>query len=103
MRRDPDDNAGMVLLRLVRESFILPIRAWQMTLGRMLPPVCRFTPSCSHYMEEAIRKRGVLRGVTKGLWRILRCNPLGGSGYDPVDPQVHEWAHEGHEKADCFD
>ncbi len=71
--------------RLARALFILPIRAYQLTLVWMLPPACRFTPSCSHYMVEAIRRNGVLRGVPRGLWRICRCNPWGGSGYDPVE------------------
>ena len=50
-------------------------------------PVCRFRPTCSQYMIEAIEKKGIVRGVTKGLWRICRCNPFSRGGWDPVDPE----------------
>ncbi|MGB0291126.1 MAG: membrane protein insertion efficiency factor YidD [Luteolibacter sp.] len=48
---------------------------------------CRFHPTCSNYFLEAVETHGVLRGCSYGIWRILRCHPWGGSGYDPV-PQV---------------
>ena len=48
-------------------------------------PTCRFAPTCSQYTAEAIQSRGVVVGMAKGLWRILRCNPFGGRGFDPVD------------------
>lgn len=50
----------------------------------MLPPACRYTPSCSEYAVQALKKHGPFRGVYLALKRILRCNPWGGSGYDPV-------------------
>jgi putative membrane protein insertion efficiency factor len=50
----------------------------------MLPNTCRHLPTCSDYTIEAINEYGVLKGILKGLNRILRCNPLGSSGYDPV-------------------
>ncbi|NQY80039.1 MAG: membrane protein insertion efficiency factor YidD [Candidatus Caenarcaniphilales bacterium] len=46
---------------------------------------CRFTPTCSNYMIEAIEKKGAIKGVFLGLMRILKCNPLGPYGYDPVN------------------
>ncbi|MDD2565632.1 MAG: membrane protein insertion efficiency factor YidD [Candidatus Gracilibacteria bacterium] len=49
------------------------------------PPYCKFTPSCSDYMKESIEKKGVFKGVFKGTWRILRCNPWNKGGYDPVE------------------
>ncbi|HHT9119513.1 MAG TPA: membrane protein insertion efficiency factor YidD [Candidatus Hypogeohydataceae bacterium YC41] len=64
---------------------ILIRRMYQRFIGPLLPPSCRYSPSCSEYMAEAIEKKGVLIGSIKGLWRILRCHPLGGSGHDPVD------------------
>lgn len=45
---------------------------------------CKFEPNCSNYMIESIRKRGVWRGIPKGLYRILRCNPFSEGGFDPV-------------------
>jgi len=61
------------------------IRLYQRLISPLLPPVCRFTPSCSHYMIEAIRKKGLSRGTLKGVGRILRCNPFVPGGYDPVE------------------
>jgi len=62
------------------------VMIYRATLSKTLPRSCRFTPSCSSYMIEAIRKKGFLVGVSKGIWRILRCNPFCEGGYDPVDP-----------------
>lgn len=53
---------------------------------------CRFTPSCSTYFIQAVECHGVLKGSALGLWRILRCNPFGGYGYDPV-PAPHSHSH----------
>lgn len=63
---------------------ILPIRFYQICISPMLPPVCRFTPTCSQYAIEALHRHGPLKGLWLAIKRILRCNPWGGSGYDPV-------------------
>ena len=63
---------------------ILPIRFYQKFISPLKPPTCRFTPTCSQYAIEAIRKHGPFKGLALAVWRILRCNPWGGSGYDPV-------------------
>lgn len=47
-------------------------------------PACRFEPSCSHYARKAIAEHGVVRGGAMAIWRVARCNPFGGHGYDPV-------------------
>jgi len=47
-------------------------------------PACRFEPSCSEYARDAIAKYGIIRGGIMAIWRVVRCNPLGGHGYDPV-------------------
>ncbi len=60
------------------------IKTYQLTLGKMLRPSCRFTPSCSNYAAEAIGKYGACRGGWLAVKRIARCNPWGPSGYDPV-------------------
>lgn len=64
--------------------FITPIKIYQLFISPMLPNTCRHLPTCSDYTIEAINEYGVLKGTIKGLNRILRCNPLGSSGYDPV-------------------
>lgn len=63
---------------------ILPIKFYQKCISPFTPPMCRFTPTCSHYAVEAIRKHGPFKGFWLALKRILRCHPWGGSGYDPV-------------------
>ena len=63
---------------------LLPIKFYRRFISPLLPPVCRFTPSCSQYALEAIKKHGPFKGLVLAIWRILRCNPWGGSGYDPV-------------------
>jgi putative membrane protein insertion efficiency factor len=60
------------------------IRLYQMTISRTLPPSCRFTPSCSHYGYEAIRKHGAIKGSWLAIKRVARCHPLNPGGYDPV-------------------
>jgi len=64
--------------------FITPIKIYQLFISPMLPNTCRHLPTCSDYTIEAINEYWVLKGIVKGLNRILRCNPLGSSGYDPV-------------------
>ena len=65
------------------------IRLYQMTLSRVLPPTCRFEPSCSQYSYEAIARYGVWRGGWLSIKRIARCHPLNPGGYDPV-PNLEE-------------
>lgn len=69
---------------LLAKILILPIRFYQLAISPHTPPSCRFTPTCSQYAIEALRKHGPLKGLGLAIWRILRCNPWGGSGYDPV-------------------
>jgi len=60
------------------------IRFYQRFVSPALPPACRFVPSCSEYGYEAIAKYGIIKGGGLAAWRILRCNPFGRGGYDPV-------------------
>ncbi|HQB69464.1 MAG TPA: membrane protein insertion efficiency factor YidD [Paludibacteraceae bacterium] len=70
--------------KIIIYLLILPIRFYQAAISPMFPSSCRYTPTCSQYSIEAIKKHGPLKGLWLGIKRILRCNPWGGSGYDPV-------------------
>jgi putative membrane protein insertion efficiency factor len=70
--------------KLLGKFFILLIRVYQYTLSPYLGRSCRYTPTCSVYSVEAIKKYGPFKGGWMALKRILSCNPWGGSGYDPV-------------------
>jgi putative membrane protein insertion efficiency factor len=59
------------------------IAVYQRLLSPLLGANCRFAPSCSHYAAESLRKHGLLRGLAKSGWRLLRCHPLCRGGYDP--------------------
>ncbi|MBP5498442.1 MAG: membrane protein insertion efficiency factor YidD [Muribaculaceae bacterium] len=72
------------LTHYIGELLVLPIRGYQRFISPLFPGVCRFTPTCSQYAVEAIRKHGPFKGLWFAVKRILRCNPWGGSGYDPV-------------------
>ncbi len=63
---------------------ILPIRFYQVAISPLMGPCCRFTPTCSEYARQALQKHGPIKGLWLAVRRILRCNPWGGSGYDPV-------------------
>jgi putative membrane protein insertion efficiency factor len=69
----------------MKRATLAMIRFYRRRISPGLPPSCRFQPTCSEYAYEAIDKYGILRGGRLAIWRILRCNPFGGSGYDPVD------------------
>jgi putative membrane protein insertion efficiency factor len=60
------------------------IRLYQLTISPVLPPVCRFWPTCSEYSYQAIRRHGVVRGAWLGLRRLGRCHPFRPGGYDPI-------------------
>ncbi len=60
------------------------VRAYQMMLSPLLPPSCRFTPSCSAYAHEALTRHGALRGSWLAARRLARCHPWNPGGYDPV-------------------
>ena len=73
------------LHKLWKSLFILPIKFYQIAISPILPNTCRHLPTCSEYTIEAIKTYGVFKGIIKGAYRILRCNPLGSSGYDPIN------------------
>ena len=65
------------------------IRGYQLFISPVFPAACRFHPTCSAYAREALKLHGPIRGSWLALWRILRCNPWGGAGDDPVPPPRH--------------
>ena len=69
----------------MKKTVLFLINFYRNYLSRLMLGSCRFYPSCSVYAKEAVEKRGVLKGVLLGLWRILRCNPMSPGGHDPVD------------------
>ncbi|HEY5691299.1 MAG TPA: membrane protein insertion efficiency factor YidD [Cyclobacteriaceae bacterium] len=69
---------------IFKKIFIFPVRFYQVSISPLLGAHCRHTPTCSHYMIEAIEEWGALKGFWLGLKRIGRCHPWGTSGYDPV-------------------
>ena len=85
----------MTLRRILKKIASIPSAALNMLLIGMVtfyrgaisplfPPSCRFTPTCSQYALEALRRHGPFRGTWLTIRRLLRCHPWGGSGYDPV-------------------
>jgi hypothetical protein len=92
----PPRAFSAVARRLAPLSFLLglflllPIRLYQLLLSPILPPLCRFTPTCSRYAVEAIRRHGPLRGFLLTAFRICRCQPFCRGGYDPVPPASPE-------------
>ena len=64
--------------------FIFLVRFYQVVVSPLNPPTCRYTPTCSQYALEALKKYGAFKGSWLALKRIARCHPWGGCGYDPV-------------------
>jgi uncharacterized protein len=68
----------------MRELLILLLRFYKRWISPTLPMACRFQPSCSEYMLQAVERHGVVRGVSRGLVRLVKCNPFHSGGFDPV-------------------
>jgi putative membrane protein insertion efficiency factor len=71
-------------LKILAVPFIVLIKVYQLLISPLFPSSCRYTPTCSHYTAEALKKYGIIKGGWLGIKRISRCHPWGGSGYDPV-------------------
>ena len=79
--RQPPESSQ---LERMKPLVLALIRLYQNTISKVLPPSCRFYPSCSQYGYEAVSKYGVLRGGWLAVRRLARCHPLNPGGYDPV-------------------
>jgi len=75
-------------IRILSKALVLllcvPIIFYQKFISPFTPPSCRFTPTCSEYAKQALRKHGPVKGLILAIRRLQRCHPWGGSGYDPV-------------------
>lgn len=78
----------MTMKELVRKVAVLPVRCYQYFLSPVLPPSCRYYPTCSAYAVEAILRHGLLRGGWLTLCRLARCHPWAAGGVDPVPPSI---------------
>jgi putative membrane protein insertion efficiency factor len=76
----------------VRGLILLLIKTYRLVLSPLLPPQCRFTPSCSEYALQAVEYHGALRGLYLSVRRVLKCHPFHAGGHDPVPeyPQTGE-------------
>ncbi|MCL9808590.1 membrane protein insertion efficiency factor YidD [Flavobacterium luminosum] len=70
--------------KILIAPFIFLVRFYQVVISPLTPAACRYHPTCSQYMIEALKKHGLWKGLYLGIKRILSCHPWGGSGYDPV-------------------
>jgi len=70
--------------KVIEHIVLLPVYFYRVCISPFTPPSCRYLPTCSQYTIEAVKKHGVFKGSWLAIKRIVRCNPWGGSGYDPV-------------------
>lgn len=83
-RRPLAHMTARIFRKVLSFPLILLVQFYRVCISPLKPPTCRFTPTCSTYALQAIRKHGPIKGAWLSLKRILRCHPWGGSGYDPV-------------------
>ena len=84
--------------KLLSAILLFPIRFYKACISPMLPPSCRYVPTCSQYAIEAIQIHGPLKGLWLAVKRILSCHPWGGSGYDPVPIKTPTDIHTHHDR-----
>ena len=79
--------AGIIRPFFMARILILLVRFYQLAISPLLPASCRYQPSCSAYMIDALQQHGLFSGFYLGIKRIFRCHPWGGHGWDPVPPR----------------
>lgn len=92
----------------MKKILLFFLKAYKKIISPILPPSCRFTPTCSEYAMEAITRFGAIRGTLLGAYRLLRCNPFCRGGYDPVPEKftfkrVRKTPSSYDETDECFD
>lgn len=73
-----------MIKKLLQTILLIPIYIYRGIISPIKPPSCRYTPTCSEYAIQAIKKHGPVKGMHLAIRRLLSCHPWGGSGYDPV-------------------
>jgi uncharacterized protein len=73
---------------IVKAPLFVLLRAYKRFVSPLVPPACRYLPTCSEYAEEALERHGVLRGGALAAWRLLRCHPFVAGGFDPVPIKI---------------
>ncbi|MDR2466235.1 MAG: membrane protein insertion efficiency factor YidD [Prevotellaceae bacterium] len=81
---EPSPRLSSILRKTTTFVPLLLIECYRLIISPHLPPSCRYTPTCSAYAAEALRKHGLAKGLWLAARRVLSCRPGGGSGYDPV-------------------
>lgn len=79
--------------RLPQRAVLLLLRAYKWAISPMLPPACKYVPTCSGYAMEAVERYGAVRGGFMAAWRLLRCHPFAKGGYDPVVKRTTDHRH----------
>ena len=80
-------------MKLFRKLYLIPVYGYRKVISPLLPNACRFYPTCSSYMIEAVMAFGIIKGTYLALRRILRCNPFCNGGIDPV-PDRFSWSRK---------
>lgn len=95
-------RSRIALNRMAKNCALILLRGYKWAISPLLPPSCRYVPTCSEYAAEAIELHGVLKGSALAAWRLLRCHPLAKGGYDPV-PEAKDWHEHGtHSSQEIF-
>jgi putative membrane protein insertion efficiency factor len=82
-----DRHGRSDLARWMRAMVLAPIGLYRRLISPALPRRCKYEPTCSRYVVQAVEEYGILRGLVLAMWRLLRCNPWSDGGYDPVEAQ----------------
>ena len=70
--------------KIIISPFVFLVKIYQNIISPLFPPTCRYTPTCSEYAIQSLKKYGLIKGVYLSIKRIVNCHPWGGSGYDPI-------------------